>query len=294
MERFFSTHLKASKLLSLIEIGRPWNGIVTGLLGVLGAVLIVGGTLSIDQTILIFLTFLTAYLGGAIVNDIFDTDVDRVNMPYRPIMQGRVTLKEASIVSAILHILSLTIAYITDIKLFGFTVLFLLLSLGYSMPPIYFVRRGALAQISLALITSVIPIYAGASIAAGTIELPTSVILQILTFSALFAFIFLLKDFKDLEGDSKGNKRTVALIMGPELTKKITVVGTAIFFLASIIMFNQKINSTIFLGASIAVLAGTILTENEIIKHPEKMFGQARLLLLAYITLIFLGLQHII
>lgn len=248
----------------------------------------------IEQTSLIFLTFLTAYLGGAIVNDIFDTDVDRVNMPYRPIMQGRVTVKEASVVSGILHIMSLAIAFIVDPKLFGFTILFLILSLCYSMPPIYFVRRGALAQISLALITSVIPIYAGAAVATKNIELPTLTIMQIAAFSALFAFIFLLKDFKDLEGDLEGKKMTVALLAGPELTKKITIIGTIVFFLASLILFNQKINSAWFIGAGITTLLALIMTESEIIKYPEKMFGQARLLLLTYVVLIFLGLQHII
>ncbi len=99
------------KLLPLLQLMRPAN-IVTAiadiLLGVAASGIAIGllpwqleGTHLADLSWLIVAT-IGLYGGGVVMNDVFDTELDRIERPERPIPSGRVSHKAATVLGILL------------------------------------------------------------------------------------------------------------------------------------------------------------------------------------------------
>lgn len=70
------------------------------------------------------------YAGGVVLNDVFDLELDKVERPERPIPNGTISLKEASLFGAILLSIGILLAFSTNLYsgLIAFTLaLFILL-----------------------------------------------------------------------------------------------------------------------------------------------------------------------
>jgi 4-hydroxybenzoate polyprenyltransferase len=103
------------KTEAVIKMIRPINIIPTLLLGISGGwimnpnihILIHTPSFFISNIILLLITS-----NSMIINDIFDIEVDRQNNPTRPLVTGDITIKEVTIISAGLFILTELINYI--------------------------------------------------------------------------------------------------------------------------------------------------------------------------------------
>jgi len=165
-------------------------------------------------------------------------------------------------------------------------MLFLVITLVYSVPPITLEKRGFFAQIGLAIATVLIPGYGGAVYAFGSFLIPINIILSLITFTSLFSFVLIIKDFKDVEGDKKYNKKTFVLRIGFEKAKKVCIIGTILFFPLTVYLFNILFQSAIYVGISILLFFTLLLVEKETKLKEEKSYGKVRIIMLLNIVLI--------
>ena len=174
------------------------------------------------------LSSLAAFLvcaSGNIVNDIVDIDIDRINKPHRVLVQKKVSITEAKVISIILNISVLVVALFVNLDLL------IIASLAISLLYLYNYkakRYPFVGNLLIALLSGMVFLTGGLSID------------RVLTFTfpgplvgALFAFLFhlvreIVKDIEDVDGDMQAGIKTLPLVIG-ERHSVLTAIG--IYFL---------------------------------------------------------------
>lgn len=290
MERFFASIMKKRKIYALFEIGRPWNGIVLGLIALIGFFLVsVEPHLSLSLGV--FFCFLLTYMAGATLNDICDVKIDMINLPYRPLQRGAITVREATLFALLLYSASLLLSFILNFQLFVGIVILTALSIAYSYPPIAMERRGLLGNITLGFVTVFIPAFTGAWVAVGTFNLPWLFWIAILFFTLFTSFLLIIKDFKDLIGDRIKGKKTFAVAVGRKTAFYISLAGIAVFFPITIFLFGLLLgNFWLFYLISIILFITLFLIEIKNIRgtrlSDERMFTNIRVIFLLFVLFI--------
>lgn len=172
IERSFAKYWKDIKFLSLLELGRPWNGLIIGIVAVLGVFLFSLTMPSLFDLLRIFLSFFFVYMGGTTLNDVYGIETDKVNMPFRPLQSGRVTLSEAYLFAFSSYIISLLITLSLGFSFLLVYFVFLILSFLYSVPPISLEKSGIIGNLTLAIVTILVPAIAGAAFASNEFNFP--------------------------------------------------------------------------------------------------------------------------
>jgi 4-hydroxybenzoate polyprenyltransferase len=159
-------------------------------------------------------TLMAAVLNGASngLNQIYDLTNDRVNKPGRPIPSGRMSLREAGWVSAILFVVALGLAALVNVQCFALAFAAALLTWAYSAPPLRTKKRGLWANITIAIPRGLLLKVAGWS----TVK---SVFGGEPWFIGSIFGLFLLgasttKDYSDIEGDRADGCRTLPIEYG--------------------------------------------------------------------------------
>lgn len=146
-----------------------------------------------------------------VINDYFDREVDAVNEPWRALPSGRVTLREAQSVIAILGFIGLLVAYWLNPVVLGLGLLGIFLAHNYSAPPLRLKRYTWPGPLASALSYIFIPWLA----AAGTFG---GVTLRALVLAALYTLgavgIMVLNDFKSIRGDDELHLASVPVVFG--------------------------------------------------------------------------------
>jgi chlorophyll synthase len=176
------------------------------------------------------------------LNDIYDAKIDAINDLGRPIPSGRVTMREAEVLTIVLFVAGLAIGATVNLPVFLCVMVFSVLGTAYSVPPIRF-KDGLFGNVCWGLGIAA-AILRGASVRA----INTSSIVAAFTLAFLTAGCGLTKDLKDLEGDRAMNVHTLPIILG----EKGAIKAMAI---ASIAGFPLLFLSLIFINANIADLA---------------------------------------
>ena len=293
MERYFSNAFRGLGIVgSYLELGRPWNGIVTGLYAIMGIVLF--GSASLLNMIVIFAIFTIAYMGGAALNDIYDRKIDEINMPYRPLQEKRLEVKHVWIFSAAMYIAALALAIILGPLITLFTVLFLIFGDVYSVPPIRLCTKSILSHFDLSFTAFLIPFYSGIVFYQNKIFLPQiDIIYFMIAFYFLFVSVFIIKDYKDVEGDRAGNKITPVLQLGPKNVRIISMLLSTVSFSALIYALSMIKVMALWSYALFALfLISMLYFESIVIRYPERGFGGTRVMILfttLLIIFIFFG-----
>jgi 4-hydroxybenzoate polyprenyltransferase len=159
-------------------------------------------------------TLMAAVLNGASngLNQIYDLTNDRVNKPGRPIPSGRMSLREAGWVSAILFAVALGLAALVNVQCFALALAAALLTWAYSAPPLRTKRRGLWANITIAVPRGLLLKVAGWS----TVK---SIFGSEPWFIGSIFGLFLLgasttKDYSDIAGDRADGCRTLPIVYG--------------------------------------------------------------------------------
>jgi geranylgeranylglycerol-phosphate geranylgeranyltransferase len=171
------------------------------------------------------------------LNDICDTKIDAINASERPLPSGRVTLTEAKTLTIVLFATSLLAAASVSMNVFFFTILFSILGITYSVPPIRF-KDGLFANVCWGLGIAV-TILGGASVA----TINTNAIVAAFALAFLTAGCGLTKDLKDIIGDKAQNIHTIPIVLGEKRSINLmtitSIIGFPIFFIN---MLFSKIN----------------------------------------------------
>jgi len=182
---------------------------------------IVGDFTYIWITTIIPANFALAILNGAsnTLNQFTDVKSDKISKPYRPLVRGFVSLKEAFVISLVLYILAIVISFFIN-PMFSFIVLLIaFFSVSYSVPPrlkdVLFIN-----QLWVAVPRGLFGILASWSVFGSPFEaLPLTI--------GLIAMCFLIggsitKDIVDNDADKKTGTRTLVNTFG---VKKAAIIA---------------------------------------------------------------------
>jgi 1,4-dihydroxy-2-naphthoate octaprenyltransferase len=217
--------LKIETLRKIILLGRFKFPIIAFWVFSLGALLAVvsGATFALDRFVMGSAIVVAALLSVNYGNDYFDVEVDRYNEPTAISGGSRILVENPELRSfakwfAVFSMgLSVTLAAVSSV-LFSFPVFFVLfvlfgnlLSWFYAAPPLKLAYRGFSEIATVVTVGLMLPgtgyfiLNAGFDTAFGVFALPF----------AVYALAFIISvETPDLEGDRKGNKRTLIVLKG--------------------------------------------------------------------------------
>ena len=108
------------KLFSVLQLMRPAN-IITAIADIFAGIAIAGFLFPemwnqqlLVQILLLVISTAGLYSGGIVYNDVFDFESDKINRPERVIPSGRVNLKQARILGALLFLIGILAAFLVS------------------------------------------------------------------------------------------------------------------------------------------------------------------------------------
>ncbi len=215
------------ELKAFIEITRPHNCVLAGIVGLLGAIVAVGHFPSAEKALLAFLVVTLGCAGGNTINDYFDYEIDKINRPSRPIPRGAMSKKTAFVYSLALMAVGLVLAFM--INLYAFVLALIaytaMILYAWKLKPLPFV-----GNLVVAGLTGATPLYG--AIAVGKIGLAG--------YLALCAFLVnvareVVKDIEDVEGDLSKGAKTLPIVWGKKKAAYIGTLFSVLTVLASVL-----------------------------------------------------------
>ena len=209
---------------------RPLNAFLAGFTVLIGAIAALSSPLDEFQVLGIIIGCITTSLlamGGYVINDVFDIEIDKINAPHRPIPQGEVTLNQAKIYSLLFFILGVSSTLLIPkiqilsffLALFGGILLYLYAA--------YLKRQGILGNITIGILVAIPFIFGGFLTESLAMIYPAS-----------FAFLInvgreIIKDIEDVHGDQIQDVKSVALKYGVKPARNL-----AFLILFSLVIFD--------------------------------------------------------
>lgn len=217
--------------------------------------------------------------GGYIINDYFDTKIDRVNKPKRVIVgkliKRRVAMGAHIVISTIAIIIAVYVAWYINYLWLSLIQIGSVMALWYYS--INFKRRILVGNIIIALLTALVPISAGlyeflelknhlfeelqGFIELNAVENPiyASVFFKDVLSNiglwiggyALFAFLLtmvreIIKDIEDYDGDQEEGCKTLPIVAGKATANNTTIVISILTFLLLVfVQYSQLMSSEI-------------------------------------------------
>lgn len=214
--------LKA-RLLGFLSLIRPVNCLMMGFAVIVGILLAGEREVNAAKVTLGFLTAFTFTGASMAFNDFCDREIDRVNMPDRPIPKGVVSPREALFLSAALTMAGFVFAFLTNFNCFLLTLIACALFILYSAKG---KRTGLIGNMMVSACVS-LPLIYGGFISSGSFEAVT------LVFSGM-AFLAntgreVTKGIVDITGDRLRGVKTLAVTHGP---RKAAYVSMIFYFTA--------------------------------------------------------------
>jgi 4-hydroxybenzoate polyprenyltransferase len=160
------------------------------------------------------------------VNDLADVEIDRVNLVghrNRPLVMGLARGRELVVTAIAGALLQLGAAFAIGWPALVVTLFAILISAAYSIPPVRLAQRGAVASLILPACYVALPYLTGVALTSRPVGTASLVLLAGLYVG--FVGRILLKDFRDLRGDSLFGKRTFLVRHGRAATCRFAAVG---------------------------------------------------------------------
>lgn len=209
-------------------------------------------------------------------------------MPFRPLQSKRVSYKEALIFMVGMYIIGIGISLFLTFKFSIIVIIFAISSILYSLPPISLEKRSFLAQLSLSTISFFIPAYGGVVLVTNRFIIPVNLLIMFISFTLLYSFAVIIKDFKDIKGDKIGGKKTFVLDVGEKSAKFVMITGTLIMFPVTIFILNTIFKNWLFIILSFLSLIMTSYYEFNVEKNPEGAFQNVRLAIFYFLFIVLL------
>ena len=223
----------SKKVRGVIDLIRPFTllapavgGVSAGLIGLSAANdYTLSGPLIINNLTALAWGVSTLVLINAASNSLnaaYDADIDLVNKPYRPVPAGVVTKDEARSFAWVLYLVTIWRAASAFQLTYSFLVLcIMLITIGYSMPPLRFKQRLWWSNISVAWARGMLGFVAAWSIFDDPLLPHNGLPFDLAPFTiGAIMFLFLVgatttKDFTDIEGDRRFGMNTLPVVYGP-------------------------------------------------------------------------------
>ena len=241
------------KYQTIAELARMKASFFIGMTVIFGMV-VAGNKVDIFRLILGFMVGFFLSASTNTLNDISDVEIDIIEKPDRPIPRGDITIKESKFLVILETLVALMIAFYLNIYAFILSVLVSFLSLLYSwnLKNIVIVKNiltsfGASSAFLVGIFAEV-----GFSLNSENILFYLLAFITIITFE-------LHKDIADVEGDVKGNKRTVPVVWGTKTAAIITILLYILCFgLYQIIFLILTLNLVLLLIFDIIIIISSV------------------------------------
>ncbi len=209
------------------------------------------------------------------INDVFDVEGDTFSKKINPIVEGTITSNQMSVIALACILLSVFIATFLSYSAAVIAVLYIALSLLYSIPPF---RLKKLPVISIGVIAAEILLaFTLGFYSEGTEEIFPAAIASTIFFCFFFAAH--TKDLKDYEGDKNTGVLTIPVLFGLERGRTIIGVFNFIAYLLVPFMLGMQI-------LIIPALVFGILTFF-VVRRPQSKEWQIFLLYFLYLAIVF-------
>ena len=256
-------------------------------------VIIVGSFICSNENILTFKIFLAALAGffvtaaGNTVNDIADVEIDKVNRPQRPLPSKKLSIQSAKILYVFLIVSSLVLSLLINYLAFLIILLSNMLLYLYSVT---IKRLAFFGNITVSFLTGYTFIFAGMVV--GNVKLAL--------IPAVFAFLInlireIIKDMEDIEGDKIANAKTLPIVYGFNLSKKLILSISLVLFILTLIPFVFSIYKIEFFIIVMVVVNPIIfysvklLYQDSSIKNLNKVSKLLKLSMVIGLISIYLG-----
>lgn len=212
--------LSPSRLRAFIEITRPMNAVVAGLLTFIGAFV---GTEVVSSWPVLAAVMATVLAtgGGNVINDYFDRDIDRVNAPDRPIPSGAISPRTALVFSAVLFLGAVAFALTLPLAALVIAAINLVALITYTP---YFKGLPAAGNAIIAYLGGSTFLFGGLAVGNPGPALVLGLLAALSTFSRE-----VVKDVEDMAGDESEGLDTLPIRIGP---RSALVVGGVLLVVA--------------------------------------------------------------
>lgn len=174
---------------------------------------------------------------GNIFNDYYDYVIDKINRPNRPIPSGKVRRSDAMMLSIILFLLGIAMAYNINKICFALAVLNSLILMAYAR---YSKKMFLVSNFVVSYLIASVFIF-GSLAAAGDISRAKPVfVLAACAFLMTFSRE-ITKDIEDVKGDKESGARTLPICKGEETAKTTAIVFSVFAVLLGFIPYIFEI-----------------------------------------------------
>ena len=257
----------AFSIRNLIDLTVPQYLMII-LISPLSAYLIINQKIPSFSFIWIIISMCFGVLGFNSLNMVFDSKTDKLDKPKRPIPSGKVTIKEATIISSILYVLSIGTSLMVNQLFTTIILLFILISALYSLPFIYLKKYWWGSSFVGTILYGILPFLSAVSISQPGTHIP---IIFIIYFASLFTIISNVKDIEDTVGEEKNKINSLPLLIGSENTTYLIIIAPLILTILMGVLALTEIIPQKFLIASIFSSIIIILFANTIWKETKKI-----------------------
>lgn len=254
-----------SKAAAYAELMRPLNGVMMGIIVIVGAFVAGHGRLPPAATLAMgFLVAYTLTSSAMILNDIVDVRIDMVNSPERPIPSGRVSVAEAKALFALTSVTGLAIS-----AAMGLPEL-IIAAVSYVDAVLYdaVTKRTGLPGNFMVAFTGVSPLLYGAFMGGGV---NTAIVLETIMIFLSMVGREIAKGVADVEGDRIHGVKTLAVVHGPERASAASLA----FYLAAVALSPLPpllgIANPLYYGVPVAVVDAVFIYESlRLVRSPTK------------------------
>jgi len=275
------------KVKGIIFLIRPDISIAVGICVLVGEILALGHIPIIKEALLGFFTAFFISASAMIVNDFFDLEVDKVNVPHRPLPMKILSKNELIFLAIVTTLTGFISAAFLGLIPLGISVVIWLIGFLYNYK---LKETGLLGNMLVSTTVAGTFIFGGSVVGAPLKDI-------LLTFSVM-AFLFNLgseiaMDAMDVKGDVKRNISTLAIVFGKNIALIISSVLYIGFILISFIPYVMGWVDQNYLIIVSLIDIGLLYFVGRLLKSKTSSEGRKRVRQLYYLV-IFLLIAFII
>lgn len=265
------------KIKAIVQLLRVDLSFAAGISVVVGEIVAMGSFPSVYQMILGFAVGFFISTSALILNDYFDIEIDKINVPTRPLPSGIIKPYEVVLLSIISTMIGLLAAFFISYTALIVAAVFWIIGFLYNWK---FKRTGLPGNLMVSSSVAITFIFGG--IVVGN---PWNVIVW--CFSAIAFFIDLgeeiASDAMDMAGDKKINSKSIAISRGKDSAIKISSASFLIVVFTSFIPVIFRWLGTAYLAMILIMDTIIIFSTFKLLKSQSIDEGRR------YTRLIYLG-----
>jgi len=246
------------RIAAYIQLLRPFTLVAPVLVGFFGSLICLGEEFWDHwlEVVYVAFTLMLCQATGQCINQACGVDEDRINKPWRPIPQGRVSVEEAYGLAFLLTIISLWRGFTVSLTFGLWTVVILFFAIFYNLKPVAAQKHVWVNLTWMSVSRGLIPLPAIWSAFADPFALEPWLI-GIIAFFWTFSFQT-TKDINDIEGDRMFGNRTLPVVYGVDFTKRFIYWASFIPFIVLICFVGMGLLETEYLILLVLLITRTI------------------------------------